>query len=110
MAKVLSDRTAEWLKNQISSRNLTSKSRKGVIIGSGGGSADKQYVVATVVDILGGGVYSIKYELTPGDSKTSTTELALLLANNLVSSAEYNIGDKILVHKHEFDVAPGGEE
>lgn len=109
MAKVLSDKTAEWIKNQINSRNLRNKPRKSVV-GSSGGSADKQYVVATVVDILGGGVYSIEYESTPGDTKTSTTELALLLANNLVSSAEYNIGDKILVHKHEFDIAPGGEE
>ena len=110
MAKVLSDKTAEWIKNQINSRNLCNKPRKSVVVGSSGGSADKQYVVATVVGILGGGVYSISYEETPGDTKTSTTELALLLANNLVSSAEYNIGDKILVHKHEFDVAPGGEE
>lgn len=40
MAKVLSDRTAEWLKNQINSRDLTSKSRKGVILGGGGGGSN----------------------------------------------------------------------
>lgn len=40
MAKVLSDKTAEWLKNQINSRDLTSKSRKGVILGGGGGGSN----------------------------------------------------------------------
>ena len=44
MAKVLSDRTAEWLKNQISSRDLSSKSRKGVIIGSGGGGGSNSFL------------------------------------------------------------------
>lgn len=104
---LLSDRTAHWLKNQINSRDMTSKRRDTPTLT--GACYPVVAVVATVVGVIAPGVYLVSYENRVGLFIKQQTNIAVTLMNSLIPASNYVAGDKILVHNLECQVIPGEE-
>lgn len=107
VAYVLSEKTAQWIKNKVNSRDLTSKHRGAPPLSSA--CYPVMAIVAEITGVVSPGIYRIQYETRNGAFSQKITAIAVTLMNSLITSTSYNVGDKILVHNIECEAIPGEE-